>query len=100
MQSIQQILEESKLDLIEKLDSPLREIQILRIGMIEEAKAINLYENMAKLSNDEQVRKMCLDIAKEEKVHLMEFQTLLSHLDSEFESTKSEAEQEVSEKFS
>jgi rubrerythrin len=49
----------------------------LRSGIIAELDAINLYEQMAALASKESLRKVLLDIAKEEKTHVGEFQALL-----------------------
>jgi len=59
--------------------------EILRAGIIAELDAINLYEQMAALTQKEDIRKVLLDIAKEEKTHVGEFQTLLLKLDAEQE---------------
>ena len=57
--------------------------QILRAGIISELDAISLYEQLASVSTDENVKKVLLDIANEEKVHVGEFQKLLVELDKE-----------------
>ena len=57
--------------------------EILRAGMIAELDAINLYEQMAAMTGREDIRKILLDIAKEEKTHVGEFQTILLELDKE-----------------
>jgi len=59
--------------------------EILRAGIIAELDAINLYEQMAALTQKADIRKVLLDIAKEEKTHVGEFQTLLLKLDTEQE---------------
>ncbi len=56
---------------------------ILRTALMGEMDAINLYEQMAALTDNEDIRKVMLDIAKEEKEHVGEFQTLLLRLDQE-----------------
>lgn len=56
---------------------------ILRVGIIAELDAINLYEQMAALTKNPNTRKVLLDIAKEEKTHVGEFQTLLLREDKE-----------------
>jgi len=56
---------------------------ILRVAIMGEMDAINLYEQMAALTDNEDIRKVMLDIAKEEKAHVGEFQTLLLRLDQE-----------------
>lgn len=56
---------------------------ILRAAIIGELDAINLYKQMAALTDNEDIRKVMLDIAKEEKTHVGELQTLLLRLDQE-----------------
>ena len=59
--------------------------QILRAGIIAELDAINLYEQMSALTTDENIRAMLLDVVKEEKTHVGEFQALLLGIDKEQE---------------
>ncbi len=77
------------------------DVEILRAGLIAELDAINLYEQMAALAQDENIRKILLDIAKEEKTHVGEFQTLLLNRDKEqvkeLEEGKKEVKEEVGE---
>jgi rubrerythrin len=71
--------------------------EILRAGLIAELDAINLYEQMAALTGNETIRKVLLDIAKEEKTHVGEFQTLLLREDEEQKEELKEGEGEVEE---
>ena len=71
--------------------------EILRSGIIAELDAINLYEQMAALASKESLRKVLLDIAKEEKTHVGEFQTLLLLEDKEQEHELGEGKEEVEE---
>lgn len=71
--------------------------QILRIGLIAELDAINLYEQLASLTNDERIKAIFLDIAKEEKTHVGEFLTLLLMNDEEQEDELEEGKEEVEE---
>ncbi len=57
--------------------------EALRIAIIAELDAINLYLQFAKAIEDERFRKVFLDIAKEEKTHVGEFLSLLEILDKE-----------------
>ena len=57
--------------------------EILRAGIIAEYDAISLYEQMAALAKNGDIRKVLLDVAKEEKTHVGEFQALLLRIDSE-----------------
>jgi rubrerythrin len=65
--------------------------------MIAELDAINFYEQMAALTQDESIRKVLLDIAKEEKTHVGEFQALLLRKDEEQKEELEEGEEEVEE---
>jgi len=71
--------------------------EILRAGMIAELDAINLYEQMAAMTGNKNIRKVLLDIAKEEKTHMGEFQTLLLILDKEQKKELEEGKKEVDE---
>jgi len=51
--------------------------EILRVGVIAELDAVNLYEQLAAMTENENIKKILLDIAKEEKTHVGEFQALL-----------------------
>ncbi len=57
--------------------------EIARAAVLAELDAINLYEQMAALTENEGMRKILLDVAKEEKTHMGEFQTMLLKFDSE-----------------
>lgn len=75
--------------------------EILRASIIAELDAINLYEQMADMTNNEDLKKILLDVAREEKTHVGEFQTLLLGLDKqqveELEAGKEEVEEELAE---
>lgn len=57
--------------------------EILRVAMIAELDAINLYEQLSQATDNEDIKKVLLDIAKEEKTHFGEFQALLLEEDKE-----------------
>ncbi|WP_370572363.1 ferritin-like domain-containing protein [Methanomethylovorans sp.] len=57
--------------------------EILRAAIVAELDAISLYEQMADLTENDEVRRVLLDVAKEEKTHVGEFQTLLLEQDEE-----------------
>jgi rubrerythrin len=71
--------------------------EVLRAGIIAEYDAINLYEQMASMVKDGKVKKILLDIAKEEKAHVGEFQTLLLQKDKELVQEMEEGKREVEE---
>ena len=57
--------------------------ELLRVGIIAELDAVNLYEQLASYTEREDVKKVFLDIAREEKTHVGEFQTMLLREDAE-----------------
>ena len=71
--------------------------EILRAAMIAELDAINLYEQMASLAESENLKKVLMDVAKEEKTHLGEFETMLLQLDKEQVEELNAGEKEVEE---
>jgi len=71
--------------------------EILRSAIIAELDAINLYEQMADMARNGNIRKVLLDIAREEKTHVGEFQTLLLIEDKEQVQELEEGKKEVRE---
>jgi len=71
--------------------------EILRAGIIAELDAINLYEQMAGLAGNMKIRKILLEIAREEKTHVGEFQALLLQEDKEQQKELEEGKKEVEE---
>jgi rubrerythrin len=69
--------------------------EILRAGIIAELDAINLYEQMAAMTDNRGIRKILLDIAREEKTHVGEFQALLLKEDEEQVKELEEGRKEV-----
>lgn len=72
-----------------------RDMQILRLSIIAEMDASNLYEKLALLASNERVVKVLLDVSREEKVHVGEFETLLEEIDTDHEKAEEEGEEEV-----
>jgi len=72
-----------------------RDMQILRLGMIAELDASNLYEKLAELSSNDMVKKTLLDVSQEEKVHAGEFESLLNEVDPEHEKSIDQGKEEV-----
>lgn len=90
------MLSEFPIDLgkVNKKDS---DKEILRISMIAELDAVSLYEQLAASTQNKEIKKVLLTIAKEEKTHLGEFQALLLELDSEQVEELSKGRTEVDE---
>lgn len=79
---------------------PEKDKQLLRDAIVEELKAINIYEMMAGNTEREDLKKIFLDIAQEEKVHVGELESLLRTLDIEQTSSIVDGFKEVEEKLS
>ena len=71
--------------------------EILRTGFIAELDAISLYEQMAAMTRNKDIKKILLDIAKEEKTHVGEFLTLLLKNDGEQKVELEQGKKEVEE---
>jgi len=71
--------------------------EILRAGIIAELDAVSLYEQMAAMTGNEIIKEVLLDIAREEKAHVGEFQTLLLREDEEQVRELEEGKKEVDE---
>jgi len=52
--------------------------------MMAELDAINVYEQMANLTRNEKLRMILMDIARQEKIHVAMFETVLLQTDMEF----------------
>ena len=94
----------SKIPIKEDLSKMKKDVvdnEILRVGIIAELDAVNLYEQLAAMASDDNIRKILLDIAKEEKTHVGEFQALLLNRDKqqahELEAGKKEVKEETGE---
>ncbi|MCX6708516.1 MAG: rubrerythrin [Candidatus Woesearchaeota archaeon] len=85
----------TKLDKVKKEDI---DKEILRTGIIAEYDAVSLYEQMAAMTDDKRLKTILLDIAKEEKTHVGEFQAMLLKLDKQQEQELEEGKKEVDEK--
>lgn len=69
--------------------------QILRVGIIAELDAVSLYEQLAAMTNNQDLKKVLLDIAKEEKTHMGEFEAFLLKNDQEQKQELAKGEKEV-----
>lgn len=84
---------------IKKVEKKISNREILRFAIIAEFDAISLYEQLAASTDNEAIREVLLDVAKEEKTHVGEFHTLLLREDEEqikeLEHGKEEVEEEL-----
>ena len=92
------MLEEKPIKM-EKVGKKNIDCEVLRLAIIAELDAVNLYEQLAATTENETIREVLLDVAKEEKTHVGEFQTLLLRMDpeqvKELEHGKEEVEEEL-----
>ena len=84
---------------LQKVNEENIDKEILRAGMIAEIDAVSFYEQMAAMTADENIKKVLLDIAKEEKTHIGEFQALLLKYDREQLNELEAGKKEVQEKI-
>lgn len=90
------MLSEFPIDL-DKVDPENLDREILRAGLIAELDAISFYEQMAAETDNEDIKEVLLDVAKEEKEHVGEFETLLLKEDQEQVEQGEEGKKEVEE---
>ncbi len=83
--------------MLEKVRKEDIDKQILRFGILAELDAINLYEQMANMTENKHLKMVLLDIAKEEKEHVGEFQYLLLKLDKQQQEELEDGKKEVQE---
>jgi len=82
---------------LEKISQRDLNNEILRVAIIAELDAVNLYEQMAALTENNHIKTVLLEIAKEEKTHVGEFQALLLTTDKQQEKELTEGKKEVKE---
>ena len=81
-----------------KEDNPkIANAELVRLGLIAELDAVNLYEQLAAQATDPLVKSVFLDIAHEEKEHVGEFLELLKRLDPSQTEALQKGSEEVKE---
>ena len=80
-----------------KLSKVMMDRELLRLGIIAELDAIDLYEQLASATEDKMIKTVFLDIAKEEKTHVGEFLTLLLEKDEEQTKELAKGKEEIME---
>ncbi len=71
--------------------------ELMRIAIMAEFDAINLYMQLAATTTDAKLKTVLLDVVKEEKTHVGEFQAMLAARDPEQVRENLHAEKEVKE---
>jgi rubrerythrin len=82
---------------LEKISKTDVDKELLRAAMIAELDAVNLYEQMANLATSEDLKIVFLEVAREEKTHIGEFQALLLQKDKEQQKELAKGKEEVEE---
>ena len=82
---------------LEKVSGTDLDKEILRVGIIAELDAISLYEQLAAMTKNSDLKKVLADIAKEEKTHVGEFEELLKRIDKEYTEEIEAGKKEVGE---
>lgn len=82
---------------MKKLGGELTDMEILRWGMMAELDAVNFYEQLANAASNPDVKKVLMDIAREEKTHMAEFRTMLNKMDKEQVAEDAKGEEEIRE---
>lgn len=80
---------------LEKISKTDVDKELLRAAIIAELDAINLYEQMANLTTSKDLKTIFLDVAREEKTHVGEFQALLLLKDKEQQHELEKGKEEV-----
>lgn len=82
----------------EPSDDKNNDKQILRSAIISELDAISLYEQFAANTKDEKLKEILLDVAREEKTHIGEFEAYLLKIDNEQKIELEKGKSEIEEK--
>lgn len=82
---------------LEKVPKKHVDREILRVAVIAELDAISLYEQLAAATDNKAIKKILLNVAKEEKTHVGEFQTLLLKEDKQQVEELEKGKEEVEE---
>ncbi len=90
------MLAEKPIDL-SRLKGEQVDAQVLRLAVIAELDAISLYEQLAAVASSEEIKKVLLDVAKEEKTHVGEFLEMLLRVDEEQVEELKKGREEVEE---
>ena len=92
------MLEEKPIKL-EKVEKKFLDREILRLAIIAELDAVTLYEQLAATTENKAIREVLLDVAREEKTHVGEFQTMLLSVDAEQVEELKHGKEEVEEEL-
>lgn len=92
------MLEEKPIKL-SRVEKKFLDREILRLAIIAELDAVTLYEQLAATTENKAIREVLLDVAREEKTHVGEFQTMLLRVDPEQVEELKHGKEEVEEEL-
>ena len=78
-------------------DAKSSDLIMLRQAITAEYDAVSLYEQMAASAESDKLRELMLSVAKEEKVHIGEFESMLDELDKEHKAAVEDGKQEAAD---
>ncbi|MCW4023155.1 MAG: ferritin family protein [archaeon] len=84
---------------IDKVGKKFTDREILRLAIIAELDAVSLYEQLAAATDNKSIKEVLLDVAREEKTHMGEFQTMLLREDEEQVEELKKGKEEVEEEL-
>ncbi len=82
---------------LDKVEAKDLDNEICRAGMIAELDAVSFYEQMAAKTTNDNLKKVLLDIGREEKTHIGEFEAFLLKGDAEQVAENQAGSEEVEE---
>jgi rubrerythrin len=86
-----------QMDSLIKGDKNNIDLRAIRLSIMAEYEAINLYERLSEVVKDKSVKKILLDIADEEKTHVGELRHFLKLKDMSHQSREEEGDKEAKE---
>lgn len=82
-------------ELFVNLSDTETDADLLRLAIVAEYDATSLYERMAEKAANPRVKKVLLDVAQEERIHVGEFKSLLKQIEPKQREADIEGEKEV-----
>lgn len=84
-------------ELLNQIDENSTDGELLRQALIAESDAVSLYVQLARNAKTEIVKKLLLDLAQEERVHIGEITGILNKFNEDQNKANSESKEELEE---
>lgn len=85
-------------ELMNNIDDDSTDFELLRQALIAESDAVNLYVQLARKCKSEQARKLLIDLAQEERVHIGELTSFLNKYSDSQKGADDKAKSELEDK--